>query len=110
MFLLIFYIVLLLIAAVLGLLIDCPGVAKLGLFMNSVGIFGNAGIFCEFSADWEINWLMRGFFHLDPALPSPILCFTSEVSLNEDLETCFSGCTLGSKLLLTHEPLATLFH
>ena len=97
--LLICCIILLLIASVLELLIDCTGVVKLGIFMTSMGIFGNTRIF-EFSADWAIDWLISGFFCLDLALPCPILGFTCGVSLNKGLSIGFSHCILGSKPLL----------
>ena len=73
----------------LELLIDCTGVAKLGIFMTSMGISGNTGNF-EFSADWAIDWLIGGFFHLRPALPYPILGLTCGVSLNKGLAICFA--------------------
>ena len=71
------------------------------LFMTSICIFGNPGIFCEFSADWAIGWLMGGFFYFDPALPCCTLGFICEVSFIKDFVTCFSGCILGFKPLLT---------
>ena len=39
------------IASALESLIDCIGVAKLGIFMTYMCIFGNSGISCEFSID-----------------------------------------------------------
>ena len=100
MSLLIFCISLLLIASVLGLLIDCTGILKLGLFMASICIHGNSGIFYEFSTDWAIGWLIGGFFQLNPALPCLILGFICETSFIKGFIICFSACILGFKLLL----------